>query len=88
MMHEKITQAKLKARTLGVDEDLLTAVEQTYGAKTIEEYAHNYSVSDYITLTDYLEDLLMPIDGVLGLYDEKQLTTNQQEKGNDINNNQ
>lgn len=88
-MHEKITQAKLKARTLGVDEDLLTAVEQTYGAKTIEEYAHNYSVSTYLTLTDYLEDLLMPIDGVLGLYDENQLTNNQQqEKGNGINNNQ
>lgn len=81
MMHERITQAKLKARTLGADEDLLTAVEQTYGAKTIEEYAHNYSVSTYLTLTDYLEDLLMPIDGVLGLYDEKQLQ--QQEKGND-----
>lgn len=80
MMHEKITQAKLKARTMGVDPELLTAVEQTYGAKTIEEYAHNYSVSTYLTLTDYLEDLMMPIDGVLGLYDEKQL---QQEKGND-----
>jgi hypothetical protein len=86
MAHEKITQAKLKARTLGVDEDLLTAVEQTYGAKTIEEYAHNYSVSTYLTLTDYLEDLLMPIDGVLGLYSEDQLQ--QQEKGNDIYNNQ
>ena len=88
MMHERITQAKLKARTLGVDEDLLTAVEQTYGAKSISEYVHNWEVSDYLTLTDYLEDLMMPIDGVLGLYDEKQLTTNQQEKGNDINNNQ
>lgn len=81
MTHEKITQAKLKARTLGVDEDLLTAVEQTYGAKTIEEYAHNYSVSTYLTLTDYLEDLMMPIDGQLGLYSEDQLQ--QQEKGND-----
>lgn len=82
-MHEKITQAKLKARTLGVDEDLLTAVEQTYGEKTIEEYVHNWTVSDYFTLTDYLTDLMMPIDGVLGLYSESQLTTNQQEKGND-----
>lgn len=87
-MKAKITQAKLKARTMGVDEDLLTAVEQTYGAKPIEEYAHNYSVSTYLTLTDYLTDLMMPLDGRLGLYDEKQLTTNQQEKGNDINNNQ
>jgi hypothetical protein len=68
---------------MGVSEELLTAVEQTYGAKTIEEYVHNYSVSTYLTLTDYLEDLLMPIDGVLGLYSESQLTTNQQEKGND-----
>lgn len=83
MAHEKITQAKLKARTLGVDEDLLTAVEQTYGAKTIEEYVHNWEVSTYLTMHEYLEDLLMPIDGVLGLYSESQLTTNQQEKGND-----
>ncbi len=83
MMHEKITQAKLKARTMGVDEDLLTAVEQTYGAKTIEEYVHNWTVSDYPTMHEYLEDLMMPLDGVLGLYSEDQLT---QEKGNDINN--
>lgn len=81
MMHEKITQAKLKARTMGVDEDLLTAVEQTYGEKTIEEYVHNWTVSDYFTLTDYLTDLMMPIDGQLGLYSEDQLQ--QQEKGND-----
>ncbi|MFT8704646.1 hypothetical protein [Bifidobacterium aquikefiricola] len=83
-MHEKITQAKLKARTLGVDEDLLTAVEQTYGAKTIEEYVHNWEVSTYLTLTDYLEDLMMPLDGIIGLHDESQL---QQEKGNDNSNN-
>lgn len=81
MAHERITQAKLKARTLGVDEDLLTAVEQTYGAKPIEEYVHNWEVSTYLTLTDYLEDLMMPLDGRLGLYSEDQLQ--QQEKGND-----
>ena len=81
MAHERITQAKLKASTLGVDEDLLTAVEQTYGAKPIEEYVHNWEVSTYLTLTDYLEDLMMPLDGRLGLYSEDQLQ--QQEKGND-----
>ena len=84
MAHEKITQARLKARTLGVEPDLLTAVEQTYGTKTMEEYVHNWEISTYPTLTDYLEDLMMPLDGRLGLYSEDQLTNNQQqEKGND-----
>ncbi len=69
---------------MGVDPELLTAVEQTYGAKTIEEYVHNYSVSTYPTMHEYLEDLLMPLDGIIGLHDESQL---QQEKGNDNSNN-
>ena len=58
---------------MGVDPELLTAVEQTYGAKTIEEYVHNYSVSTYPTMHEYLEDLLMPLDGIIGLHDESEV---------------
>jgi hypothetical protein len=81
-MREKITQAKLKARLLGVDAPLLIAVEQTHGAHTTEEWIEKWGQSGTHTVQEYLESLMMPPSGVLGLYSADQL---QQEKGNDNN---
>ncbi|WP_416174275.1 MAG: hypothetical protein ACFWT0_05960 [Bifidobacterium crudilactis] len=79
-MKEKITQTKLKARLLGVDADLLIAVEQAHGAHTVEEWIEAWGASGTHTVQEYLESLMMPEDGIIGLYSTAQL---QQEKGND-----
>lgn len=86
-MKEKITQTKLKARILNISEELLTAAEQTFGVHTAEEWIDGRNHSRFSTIREYMEDMLLPDDGVLGLYSPEQLNNNQQqEKGNDNNN--
>jgi hypothetical protein len=82
-MREKITQEKLKARILNIDEELLTAAEQTFGVHTAEEWIDGRNHSRFSTIREYMEDMLLPDDGVLGLYSPEQLN---KEKGNDNNN--
>jgi hypothetical protein len=81
-MRETITQQRLKARLLGVSEDLLIAVEQTYGTHTVEEWIEVWASSGTHTVQECMESLMMPESGILGLYSTTQL---QQEKGNDNN---
>jgi hypothetical protein len=79
-MREKITQTHLKARILDIDEELLTAAEQTFGAHTAEEWIDGRNHSDFMTIQEYIEDMLLPDSGVLGLYSPEQLN---KEKGHD-----
>jgi hypothetical protein len=83
-MREKITQQKLKARILNVDEELLTAAEQFFGTHSAEEWIDGRDHSRFSTIREYMEDMMLPDDGILGLYSPEQLN-NQQEKGNDNN---
>ena len=83
-MREKITQQKLKARILNVDEELLTAAEQFSGTHSAEEWIAGRDHSRFSTIREYMEDMMLPDDGILGLYSPEQLN-NQQEQGNDNN---
>jgi hypothetical protein len=71
-MRQKITQVHLRARTLGVDEELLTAVEETFGGKSVEDYREGIYQTQCRTMKDYLESLLMPPSGIIGLYSQEQ----------------
>ncbi|EIT89033.1 hypothetical protein A200_01000 [Parascardovia denticolens IPLA 20019] len=84
-MKEKITQQKLKARILNIDEELLTAAEEFYGTHTAEEWIDGRNHSRFSSIREYMEDMMLPDDGILGLYSPEQLNQNnqQQEKGND-----
>jgi hypothetical protein len=79
-MREKITQQKLKARILNVDSELLTAAEQFFGTHSAEEWIDWRDHSNFMTIREYMEDMLLPDNGILGLYSPEQLN---KEKGND-----
>lgn len=85
-MKKKITQTHLKARILNIDEELLTAAEEFFGTHTAEEWIDGRNHSRFSSIQEYMEDMMLPDSGILGLYSPEQLSNNQQEKGNDNNN--
>jgi hypothetical protein len=67
------TQVHLRARILGVDTELLTAVEQTYGGRPVKAYREGIGHTQCRTMQEYLESLMMPESGIIGLYSTEQL---------------
>lgn len=69
-MPRMITQSKLRARTLGVEEDLMTALDQIVGVdKTLEAWNQELAESEFTTMTELMEAYLMPADGIIGMHD-------------------